>query len=176
MKFTGVFSDRSSSMSAMEFLQKIFQQFLKTGKDSRFLQSMRNVEVLIAKFLSFLMIVVTLFAVYDLCLFLFQSLAVELIQKPDGITKDSLFEAFGLLLNVLIALEILDNITVYLKEHSVQYELVVSTSLIAVARKIIIFDIEKKQAFDLIALSVAVLALSISYFLIRHHNQKIHRE
>lgn len=156
----------------MEFLKNFFRQFFKTSKDDQFLQIMGKIEVFIAKFLSVLMIIVTLFAVYDLCVFLFLSLAVELVSEPHGITKDSLFEAFGLLLNVLIALEILANITVYLKEHSVQYELVVITSLIAVARKIIIFDLEKKEAVDLIALSVAVLTLSTSYFLIRYLNQK----
>ncbi|MDY6784123.1 MAG: phosphate-starvation-inducible PsiE family protein [Cyanobacteriota bacterium] len=156
----------------MKLLRNLFKHLFNTEKDDNFLKIMGGVEIFIAKFLSILMIIVTLFAVYDLCLFLFQSLAVELISEPQGITKDSLFEAFGLLLNVLIALEILANITVYLKEHSVQYELVVITSLIAVARKIIIFDLEKKKAFDLIALSIAAFTLSTSYFLIRYLNQK----
>jgi len=46
-------------------------------------------------------------------------------------------------LNVLIALEILENITAYLRKHVVQVELVIVTSIIAVARKIIILDFEK---------------------------------
>ncbi|MBD2579487.1 phosphate-starvation-inducible PsiE family protein [Oscillatoria sp. FACHB-1406] len=152
-------------------LRRLFRKLSRAGKDERFLELLEGVEVLIAKFLSLVMIVITLLAVYDLCLFLAQTLFYELLYEPQGITKNSLFEAFGLLLNVLIALEILANIAVYLKEHAVQYELVVITSLIAVARKIIIFDLEKKQAIDLIALSVAVLALSTSYFLIRYTNQ-----
>jgi uncharacterized membrane protein (DUF373 family) len=156
----------------MRSWRRFFQQLLRTGQDDNFLKLLGHIEVLIAKFLSLLMIIVSLFAVYDLCLFLFRSLTVELFTEQYGISKDSLFEAFGLLLNVLIALEILANITVYLKEHTVQYELVVITSLIAVARKIIIFDLEKKQAIDLIALSVAVLTLSASYFLIRYSSQK----
>jgi uncharacterized membrane protein (DUF373 family) len=39
--------------------------------------------------------------------------------------------------------------------------------LIAVARKIIIFDLQKYSGTDLIALALAILALSISYWLIR---------
>lgn len=160
----------------MRALRRLLRRFFRAGKDDNFLRILENVEVIIAKFLSLLMIIVTLFAVYDLCLFLFQSLAVELVTEAHGISKDSLFEAFGLLLNVLIALEILANIAVYLKEHTVQYELVVITSLIAVARKIIIFDLEKKKAIDLIALAIAVLALSTSYFLIRYLNQKVKQD
>jgi uncharacterized membrane protein (DUF373 family) len=131
-----------------------------------------KLEIVVAKFLSLLMVIVSLFAVYDLCLFLFQLLLTYTVNPDTSLTKERLFGAFGLFLNVLIALEIIENITVYLKEHHVQYELVVATSLIAVSRKIIIFDLEKKEAFDLIALSVAVLALSISYLIIKSLNRK----
>jgi Phosphate-starvation-inducible E. len=64
------------------------------------------------------------------------------------VLKDTLFVIFGLFLNVLIALEILENITAYLKKHVIQVELVIVTSLIAVSRKIIILDLEKKTAAD----------------------------
>lgn len=144
----------------------------KLGSDESFLTFLENLEVIVAKFLSLLMVGLSLVAVYDLCLFLFQLLAQHIQQPLFDFPKSGLFEAFGLFLNVLIALEILENITVYLKDHHVQYELVVATSLIAIARKIIIFDIEKKDAFDLIALSIAVLTLSISYFIIRSMNHK----
>jgi uncharacterized membrane protein (DUF373 family) len=151
----------------MPRLRRFWQKIREAGSDRNFLHMVENIEVLIAKFLSVLMIIVTLVSVYDLCIFLFGSLIVNSLAGVSSSSKDLLFEAFGLFLNVLIALEILANITVYLKRHAVQYELVVITSLIAVARKIIIFDIEKKNAVDLIALSSAVLALSLSYLIIR---------
>lgn len=153
-------------------MRRFWQKLTEVGSDRNFLHMVENVEVLIAKFLSILMIIVTLVSVYDLCIFLFGQLIVKSIPGISNLSKDLLFEAFGLFLNVLIALEILANITVYLKRHTVQYELVVITSLIAVARKIIIFDIEKKSAVDLIALSSAVLALSLSYLIIRLSNRR----
>ena len=61
----------------------------------------------------------------------------------------------------------MENITGYLRRHVVQVELVVITSLIAIARKIIIFDSSEGASRDLIALSIAVLALAASYWLIR---------
>ncbi|MDY6938530.1 MAG: phosphate-starvation-inducible PsiE family protein [Cyanobacteriota bacterium] len=136
-------------------------------KDKSFLHFLEKAEVLIAKFLSVLMILVILIAAIDLSSFLFRTLFSKLFTESSVFSKGTLFEAFGLFLNVLIALEILENITVYLKQQVVQYELVIVTSLIAVARKIIIFDLEKKEAMDLIALSIAVLTLSISYVIVR---------
>lgn len=147
--------------------KKLYKHIFQTSEDGRFLRFLDNMEVLLAKFLSLLMIGVCFFTVYDLCIFLGSSFIIASLKAPLTASKDSLFEAFGLFLNVLIALELLENITVYLKEHSVRYELVVITSLIAVSRKIIIFDIEKKNAIDLMALAVAVLTLSISYLIIR---------
>ena len=60
----------------------------------------------------------------------------------------------------------------YLKKHIFQVELVISTSLVAVARKIIIFDLQKYSGNDLIALGFAILALSISYWLIQRLRKK----
>jgi uncharacterized membrane protein (DUF373 family) len=49
----------------------------------------------------------------------------------------------GPFLNILIGLEILENVTGYFRKNVLQVELVIVTSLIAVARKIIIFNFEK---------------------------------
>jgi uncharacterized membrane protein (DUF373 family) len=98
---------------------------------------------------------------------------IHTVQNPNSENfNTTLFQLFGLFLNVLIALEILENITAYLKKQVIQVELVLITSLIAVSRKIIILDLEKKDSNDLIALAVAVFALSISYLVIRlsHRN------
>ena len=70
-------------------------------------------------------------------------------------------------MNVLIALEILENITVYLRKSVVLVELVIVTSLVAVARKIIILDLTKYTGFEIIGLAIAILALSISYWIVR---------
>ncbi|MBE9039768.1 phosphate-starvation-inducible PsiE family protein [Oscillatoriales cyanobacterium LEGE 11467] len=155
-----------------------FSNIVKTlfTKDGTFLRFLEKIEVLIAKFLSILMIAVILFAVSDLCIFLVTILIPKVLTQHSSFSKGTLFEAFGLFLNVLIALEILENITVYLKQQVVQYELVIVTSLIAVARKIIIFDLEKKQAIDLIALSIAVFTLSVSYLIVRMNNRQVDRD
>ncbi|MBE9118853.1 phosphate-starvation-inducible PsiE family protein [Lusitaniella coriacea LEGE 07157] len=151
--------------------KKFLYKFFRTGKDKNFLLVVEHIEILIAKFLSILMLLVTLFAIFELCVFLFKSLFFHSFITFFETPQSKLFEAFGLFLNVLIALEILENITVYLRDHDVPYELVLATSLIAVSRKIIIFDLEKKDAMDLIALGVAVLSLSVSYFILSIKNK-----
>ncbi len=127
-----------------------------------------KVEVVVSKVLSLAMIAVIIVSVCDLLVFLFR----ELVNDPQTLLKDTLFVIFGLFLNVLIALEILENITAYLRKHVIQVELVIVTSLIAVSRKIIILDLEKKDAADLIGLATAIFALSISYLIVRFTNKR----
>ncbi|MEG4215892.1 phosphate-starvation-inducible PsiE family protein [Microcoleus sp. Pol14C6] len=148
-------------------LKKIFRQIAKLGSEEQFLHFTESVEVIISKILSLAMIWVILLSVCDLLIFL----AKELVNHSDNLLKDTLFVIFGLFLNVLIALEILENITAYLKKHVIQVELVIVTSLIAVSRKIIILDLEKKTAADLIGLAIAIFALSISYLIVRYTNK-----
>lgn len=151
-------------------LKKLFQAFIYYTKDENFLHIMEILETIVSKFLSLVMMVVIIGSVFDLVIYLSREL---LLTQSDNILKDKLFVVFGLFLNVLIALEILENITAYLKKHVVHVELVIVTSLIAVARKIIILDLEKKTALDLIGLAIAIFALSISYLIIR---QTTHRD
>ena len=148
-------------------LKKIFRQIAKLSNDENFLHFTGSVEVIISKVLSVAMILVIIVSVADLVIFL----AKELVNHTDSFLKDTLFVIFGLFLNVLIALEILENITAYLKKHVIQVELVIVTSLIAVSRKIIILDLEKKTAADLIGLATAIFALSISYLIVRYTNK-----
>jgi uncharacterized membrane protein (DUF373 family) len=117
------------------------------------------------------MVIVILVAIVDLGTYIVK----EVFTTPYGAINTTLFKVFGLFLNILIALEILENITAYLKRHVFQVELVIVTSLIAVARKIIILDLEKVRGLDIIGLGTAVLALSISYLIIRSSNSQDRR-
>ncbi len=125
-----------------------------------------NIEVLVSKVLSLAMVVVIVASIFDLGVYLVN----ELFTTSYGEFNEVLFTIFGLFLNILIALEILENITAYLRKHVVHVELVIVTSLIAVARKIIILDLDKVTGGTIIGLGVAVLSLSIAYWIIRSSN------
>lgn len=148
--------------------RKIAKQTSVIGNDENFLAFIKVIETLVSKILSFAMVIIILVGVFDLTIYMFQNLD----EAPLGFFNKVLMEVFGLFLNILIALELLENITAYLKKHVVQVELVIVTSLIAVARKIIIFDFSKATGIDLIGLALAIFALSISYWLIRRMNIK----
>ena len=147
--------------------RKIAKQTSVIGNDENFLAFIKVIETLVSKILSFAMVIIILVGVFDLTIYMFQNLD----EAPLGFFNKVLMEVFGLFLNILIALELLENITAYLKKHVVQVELVIVTSLIAVARKIIIFDFSKASGIDLIGLALAIFALSISYWLVRQNRK-----
>ena len=84
---------------------------------------------------------------------------------------DDLIKVLGDLLTVLIALEVLQNITSYLRRHVVQIELVLVTALTAVARKVIVLPsgAENKPQL-LVGLGIAVVSLSAAYWLVKRAN------
>ncbi|NEO57889.1 MAG: phosphate-starvation-inducible PsiE family protein [Okeania sp. SIO3B5] len=147
---------------------KILKKIFFPEKDDLFLKLVESIEVTVSKILSLALIGVIIFAVFDVVVFIYQ----RLVFTSNPLFKDTLFEIFGLFLNILIALEILENVTAYLRKHTFQVELVIATSLIAVARKIIIFDIDKKPGEDLIGLGFAIIALSISFWIIRSQKNR----
>ncbi len=143
--------------------KNLIKLIINIGDERNFFKLVHLIENLVAKVLSIVLLILILVALADLVFVIGSNILAE----PLGSINKTLIELFGLFLNILIALELLENITVYLKKHIFQVELVISTSLVAVARKIIIFDLQKYSGNELIALAVAILALSISFWLIR---------
>lgn len=151
-------------------MRNFFRQIRKYVQNEYFLHIIENLEVLVAKVLSMTMIVVVLIAIIDLIIFIINKLSIWDISKASF--NNNLFTTFGLFLNILIALEILENITAYLRKHVIHVELVIATSLIAVARKVIILDLKNTEGIKVIGLGIAVFALSISYWIIRRSHHK----
>jgi len=149
-------------------MKGLWQKLRKLWQGEHFLETIESLEATVARILSLAMIVVIAVATIDLM----RILLTDLAKEPRGFFSQSLFEIFGAFLNILIALEILENITAYLRKHVIQVELVIATSLVAVARKIIILDLNKTTGITIIGLGASVLALAISYWLIRKSNQQ----
>ncbi|MGB3671997.1 MAG: phosphate-starvation-inducible PsiE family protein [Phormidesmis sp.] len=135
--------------------------------DEGFLRNIERFEGWVSKLLAIAMVMVIVVVIFDLGVVLTRKL---LNGNASDFLGSTLLDIFGLFLSVLIALEIMENITAYLKKHVVQVELVIVTSLTAVARKIIILDLKEVTGVSLIGLSVAILALSISYLIVRNVN------
>lgn len=151
----------------MAWFRKLLRHTKKTWEDEEFIIFLEQIQVVISKILSLAMVALIVVGCFHLIFYL----GKELIFDQNLIFKKTLFELFGLFLNILIALELLENISAYLRKHIIQVELVIVTSLIAVARKIILFDLDKKSALDLMSLAIALIALSSSYWIIRKTNK-----
>ena len=150
-------------------LTSLLRQIRASGRDDNFLHLVHNIEKFVSKVLAIGMLIVIIIAIVDLGILLFK----ELFTEPIGFFNTTLIELFGLFLNVLIALELLENITAYLEKNVIQVELVIVTSLIAVARKLIILDLEKTSGIQLIGLAIAIFALSVSYWIVRRSTTKL---
>jgi len=80
---------------------------------------------------------------------------------------EEMLEVFGFFLMVLIGLELLETIKVYLEEDRVHAEVVFLVALVAVARKVIIFDYKEMSTELLYGMAALIVALGIGYFLVR---------
>ena len=84
------------------------------------------------------------------------------------LTISDMLASFGAFMAVLIAIEILINITIYLREDVIHVKIVMATALMAIARKVIVLDFNEVTPEYVYGIGVVVIAMSIGYWLI--HN------
>ncbi|BDX38547.1 hypothetical protein CYCD_19020 [Tenuifilaceae bacterium CYCD] len=98
-----------------------------------------------------------------------------IIQLYNGITDNSLTEfiktqftqLIGLFLTILIGVELLEAVKAFLKEEMVHVEIVVLVAIIAISRKVIVWEISSIGYMELIALALMLLALAATYWVIK---------
>ena len=115
------------------------------------------------KILAILMVLVIVWGIGDVIYVLYQ----RLTEPPFLLLQiNDILATFGAFLAVLIAVEIFINISMYLSTNVIPVRLVIATALMAIARKVIIFDFERVTPPYIYATGVVVLALGITYWLI----------
>jgi len=125
------------------------------------------------RILAVLMVLVILWGIGDVIWVTYQ----HLVDPPFLILKiTDILNIFGAFLAVLIAIEIFLNITLYLREDIIHVKLVVATALMAIARKVIVFDFSELGHEHVLATGAVVLALGITYWLISKRDQKNGKE
>jgi len=113
--------------------------------------------------LAILMVFVILMGVVDVGWTLYG----KMLSPPSYIlTVNDMLATFGAFMAVLIAIEIFINITVYLRKDSIHVKIVMATALMAIARKVIILDLEKTSPEYLWGIAAVVFAVSIGYWLV----------
>ena len=78
-----------------------------------------------------------------------------------------LMEIFGFFLMVLIGLELLETIKAYLVSHVVHVEIVLEVALIAIARKVVILDVEKYDSLTILGIAALITSVALAFFVVR---------
>ena len=98
----------------------------------------------------------------------------KIVTPPSFIVDaQGLMELFSLILILLIGLELIETIKAYLKEDTVHVELILLVAITAIARKVIVWDFEKYTHTQLYSLAAMIVALGVSYFLVKQGTLKI---
>ncbi|WP_198679576.1 phosphate-starvation-inducible PsiE family protein [Aliidiomarina minuta] len=144
--------------------QTIIHDQLPEHNDDSLINALHLFIRLAVRVLSIMMVVVIGWGVVDAGFVIYEKLMDEprfLIEMND------FFVIFGSFMVVLIAIEIFINIRLYLGTNVLPVQLVVATALMAVARKVIVLDLEETVSFEyLLSLGVVIIALGVTYWLI----------
>lgn len=125
------------------------------------------------RLLAILMTVVILWGIGDVVWMLYR----QLMAPPFMLMNiNDILATFGAFMAVLIAIEIFINITLYLRDDAIHVRLVMATALMAIARKVIIFDYDKLAPDYVYATGAVILALSVGYWLITRKGRPEDRE
>jgi len=85
---------------------------------------------------------------------------------------DELLEIFGFFLLVLIGVELLETIKAYLIEKVVHVEIVLEVALIAIARKVIILDLEKYGSLTLLGIASLILSMAAAFYVVKRRMKR----
>lgn len=121
-----------------------------------------------------MMVLITLtviFSIIDLAYLLYR----DLLSPPTLLLDiDEMKEIFGLFLLVLIGLELADSMKTYLTEHLIlaEVEIILLIAMIAVARKVIIMDIDKTSFQALLGIAAIIVSLAGGYYLLKRSRKE----
>ncbi|CAA6827547.1 MAG: Unknown protein [uncultured Thiotrichaceae bacterium] len=125
---------------------------------------------IIKKWMSFivliLMTVIVAIAIVELGIILY----LDLFDSTDDVLFleiDEIFRIFGFFFIILIGFELIETIEMYFKENIIHAEVVLLVAVIAVARKVILLDLEKYDPLAIIGLGIIILALGGCYWFIK---------
>ena len=138
-------------------------------EEDRFLWHLKNIIHLCLKLLALLMIIVIIFGVIDVGWTIYQRFVAE----PRFIlTMGDVLATFGAFMVVLIAIEIFQNIVLYLRDDVIHVKIVLATALMAIARKVIILDYDELDAMYIFATGIVLIATGITYFYVHKLPEK----
>jgi len=156
----------------MEGKKKNIHDELSLDQEDKFLYFLHAMIRFGVKALALFMMLTVLWCVADVVVVIYQ----EILSKPmNSLGKSEILHVFGSFMIVLIAVEIFINITLYIRRDVIPVKMVVATALMAVARKIIVFDFHDVSAMHVIGTGVLVIGLGGCYWLLEREF-KVHSD
>ena len=143
--------------------KKIGQEELSLDEEDRFMKILHHTIRGAVKVLAVLMVFTILWGVLDVVSVLYQQLLAPTFTT---FSIRDIVPIFSSSLAPIIAIAIFINITLYIRKDVIHVKLVVATALMAIARKVIIFDFGKITPLYIFGTAAVVLALGITYWLI----------
>jgi uncharacterized membrane protein (DUF373 family) len=93
---------------------------------------------------------------------------MDIISEPYLLLEiNELLSIFGLFLLILIGVELLETFKIYLREQSINVQVVFLVAMIAIARKVIILEPDKYPSVTLIGIGFIIIALASGYYLVK---------
>ncbi len=131
---------------------------------------LKKYEQLMIQALMVMMAIVLGFATVDLAWLIVK----DVIEPPLFLLSiDQLLEIFGLFMLVLIGIELLETIIkTYQTQGQPHYEVVLSVAIIAIARKVIILDINEIDSLSLLGIAAIIIALTFGYFIMKKSHSR----
>ncbi len=119
------------------------------------------------------LIVLVLIGMMTLVIFL-TTIELAWIILQDIITPPIIFleinqflEIFGFFLLILIGIELLETLKTYLLEKVIHIEIVLEVTLIALARGVIVLDLNKYDSGAILAYAALIIAVAVAFFAIK---------
>ena len=146
---------------------------LPTEHHDRLISGLHKAIKFAIRILAVLMVLVIFWGVADVLYVMHK----QLMEPPFLLLSLSdIFKTFAAFLAVLIAIEIFQNIVLYLRTDVFPLRLVIATALMAMARKVIIIDFKFVVPMHMFALASIILALGITYYLLGRNNKSVNNK
>jgi uncharacterized membrane protein (DUF373 family) len=125
----------------------------------------RAILIILTALMGLLILLATLELIYIL--------ARDILSPPIMLldTKEIL-SIFGYFLLILIGIELLETFKIYIQEHAINVQVVFLVAMIAIARKVIISDIDEIQNQTLIGIGFVIISLAGAYYLVKKSHDK----
>ena len=145
----------------------MIKKLRRLWQDATYLELIDRSEQSLAKLLGLVLLVVLVAGTVQLTI----GVTAAVLQPDTPWLSSKINAVLGDLLTLLIAVEVLQNVTSYLRRHVVQIELVLLTAMTAVARKVIVLPPGAENKPELLGgLGIAVVALAAAFWLVRSVN------